>query len=75
MDFTVSIPASQGHEEVFVVVDVFTNMIIFVPLKRLPLTPQVIHLFFAAYILLPWVASGQSEGPSSVPAGGNFWVC
>lgn len=78
MDFTEDMPASQGREAVLVVVDVFTKVAIFVPLKRLPLAPRTMWLFLQHTFRchgLPWAVWGQTEGASSLPAGGNFWVC
>lgn len=45
VDFTVDMPVSQGREAVLVVVDMFTKVSIFVPLKRLPLAPWTWCLF------------------------------
>uniref|UniRef100_A0A8C5MI68 Gypsy retrotransposon integrase-like protein 1 n=1 Tax=Leptobrachium leishanense TaxID=445787 RepID=A0A8C5MI68_9ANUR len=45
MDFLVELPPSSGHTVIFVVVDRFSKMAHFIPLKKLPSSIELAHVF------------------------------
>uniref|UniRef100_A0A8C5Q1Z6 Gypsy retrotransposon integrase-like protein 1 n=1 Tax=Leptobrachium leishanense TaxID=445787 RepID=A0A8C5Q1Z6_9ANUR len=45
MDFLVELPPSSGHTVIFVVVDRFSKMAHFIPLKKLPSSNELEHIF------------------------------
>uniref|UniRef100_A0A8C5MA29 Uncharacterized protein n=1 Tax=Leptobrachium leishanense TaxID=445787 RepID=A0A8C5MA29_9ANUR len=45
MDFLVDLPPSSGHMVIFVVVDRFSKMAHFIPLKKLPSSNELAHIF------------------------------